>query len=92
MLLNPYSVVAAICAPVYLIYLPSLKPTDRTSTVISKLSNIDWIGAILSTGAMASFAIVFTFAGSSWTWDNARTIAMIAVFVSVNILPPTMSC
>jgi hypothetical protein len=41
---------------------------------------MDWAGFILSTAAVVSFTMVLTFAGTTWAWDDHRTIAMFVVF------------
>lgn len=71
---------AAVCAPIYILYLPSIRPTDQGLKLWSKIGNIDWIGAILSTGMIVTFCMAFTFAGTTWEWNDARTIAMFVVF------------
>ncbi|OKL64257.1 hypothetical protein UA08_00397 [Talaromyces atroroseus] len=73
-------VVAALCAPVYIFYLPSVKPGRASDTpILGKLVALDWVGFILGTRAMVSFTIALTFAGTTWSWDDGRTIATIVV-------------
>lgn len=47
---------------------------------------MDWAGFILSTGSLVSFVVVLTFAGSTWAWDDKRTIATFVVFGVLLIL------
>jgi hypothetical protein len=76
-----YSVIAAVCAPVYFLYIISMKPTPTSERgTLKTLAHMDWAGFILSTGALVSFTMVLTFAGTTWTWDDHRTIAMFVVF------------
>jgi hypothetical protein len=74
-------VVAAICAPVYILYLPSIRPSDASLTISSRIRSIDWIGIVLSTGTMVTFCMAFTFAGTAWAWNDHRTIVMFVVLV-----------
>ena len=76
---NLYSVVAAICAPIYVIYLPSSKPEESDEGTFQKFKGIDWTGVFLSVGLICTFAIVLTFAGTTWNWNDGRTIAMFVV-------------
>ncbi|KAK6078467.1 MFS drug efflux [Seiridium cupressi] len=73
-------VIAALCAPVYIYYLPRVKPTGSAETHALKiLRALDWTGFISSTGAVVSLSMVLTFAGSTWGWRDGRTIATIVV-------------
>ncbi|PQE16379.1 MFS drug efflux transporter protein [Rutstroemia sp. NJR-2017a BVV2] len=73
-------VVAAICAPVYIFYLPPVTPHGATDfPVIQKLRDLDWIGFIGGTGVAVSLTMVLTFAGSAWGWNDGRTIATFVV-------------
>ncbi|KAK8129051.1 hypothetical protein PG984_010159 [Apiospora sp. TS-2023a] len=71
-------VVAAICAPIYIFYLPPVTPngTAADSSVAQKLKAMDWVGFVGSTGAAVSLTLVLTFAGSTWGWNDGRTIAV----------------
>lgn len=40
---------------------------------------MDWAGFVLSAGAVVSFVMVLTFAGSIWSWNDNRTISMFVV-------------
>lgn len=74
------SVVAAVCAPAYIFYLPPVKPPGAPNTsVFSRLKALDWVGFIGGTGAMVSFVMALTFAGSIWAWNDSRTIATFVV-------------
>ncbi|KAK8060924.1 hypothetical protein PG996_010854 [Apiospora saccharicola] len=74
-------VVAAICAPIYIFYLPPVTPngTAADSPIAQKLKAMDWVGFVGSTGAAVSLTLVLTFAGSTWGWNDARTIAVFVV-------------
>jgi hypothetical protein len=74
------SVVAAVCAPAYIFYLPPVKPPGAPNTsVSSRLKALHWVGIIGGTGAMVSFAMALTFAGSIWAWNDSRTIVTFVV-------------
>jgi hypothetical protein len=74
------SVVAAICAPVYIFYLPPVKPHGTADLpILEKLRALDWTGFIGGTGAAVTLTMVLTFAGSSWGWNDGRTIATFVV-------------
>ncbi|KAF2846067.1 putative efflux pump antibiotic resistance protein [Plenodomus tracheiphilus IPT5] len=74
-------VIAAICAPVYIVYLPSLKPPGASSmSALKQLLAMDWVGFILSTGSLVCFVSALTFGGSTWAWSDGRTISMFVVF------------
>lgn len=47
---------------------------------------MDWAGFILSTGSLVCFVLALTFAGSTWAWDDNRTIATFVVFGVLLIL------
>lgn len=72
-------VIAAVSAPVYFIYLPSIVPAPGL-TIKSRLASIDWVGTVLNATAWALFTVVLTFAGSIWAWSDGRTIALWVVF------------
>ncbi|MCJ1478386.1 hypothetical protein MMC13_007066 [Lambiella insularis] len=78
-------VIAAISAPVYIIYLPSRQPPSDIP-FRSKLAHLDWLGFILSAGFWVSFTMVLTFAGGAWPWLDARTIVLWIVFGLLLIL------
>jgi NhaP-type Na+/H+ or K+/H+ antiporter len=74
------SVVAAICAPVYIFYLPPVKPHGTADLpILEKLRALDWTGFIGGTGVAVTLTMVLTFAGSSWGWNDGRTIATFVV-------------
>ncbi|KAH8429243.1 uncharacterized protein LDX57_006910 [Aspergillus melleus] len=74
-------VIAAICAPVYVFYLPSVKPPAASNTsVLKRLGAMDWMGFLLSSGAVVCFVMVLTFDGAGWAWDDGRSIATWVVF------------
>ncbi|KAF2802153.1 MFS general substrate transporter [Mytilinidion resinicola] len=73
-------VLAAICAPVFFLYLPSATlPQDANTSTLGKLRRMDWIGFLLSTATIVGFTLVLTFAGTAWAWSDSRTIATFVV-------------
>ena len=80
MLAETCSVIAAICAPAYIFYLPSVKPPGALdASILSRLRSLDWVGFTGGSGTVAGFTMVLTFAGSIWAWDDSRTIATFVV-------------
>jgi hypothetical protein len=72
-------VIAAFCAPIYLLYLPSIEPAPG-DTLLKKLAAMDGVGFVLSAGIVVTFTMVLTFAGAAWPWNSATTIAVFVVF------------
>ncbi|KAH8800234.1 MFS drug efflux transporter [Xylogone sp. PMI_703] len=72
-------VIGAITAPVFIFWLPQIRPVKDVS-IINRLLAVDWVGSILSFAMWSVFAFVFISAGSLWAWSDGRTIAMIVVF------------
>ncbi|KFY25267.1 hypothetical protein V493_04729 [Pseudogymnoascus sp. VKM F-4281 (FW-2241)] len=80
-------VIAALCAPVYIFYLPPVRPPGAPdTTVMRRLGGLDWVGFTASTGAMVCFTMALTFAGSIWAWGDGRTIATFVVSGVVLVL------
>jgi hypothetical protein len=74
------SVVAAVCAPIYIFCLPAVTPHGATDApMFQRLKTVDWAGTILSIGAAMSLTLVLTFAGATWSWNDGRTIATFVV-------------
>jgi hypothetical protein len=72
---------------VYLIYLPSIKPSRAPNdTTLNVLLRIDWVGFTLSAGALVTFVMAMTFGGSTWAWNDHRTIATFCVSGALIIL------
>jgi hypothetical protein len=76
-----------VCAPIYILWLPWVKPGgvhDRPA--LEKFKSLDWVGFLLATAAMVAFTMVLTFAGSTWSWNDHRTIALFVVMGVLFIL------
>jgi MFS family permease len=78
-------VVAAITAPVYILWTPSFQPSPNTAFK-TKLANLDWVGIVLNAAVYVLFLVTLTFAGSSWGWSEGRTIALWVVLGIVLIV------
>ncbi|KAL7930691.1 MFS general substrate transporter [Trichoderma chlorosporum] len=82
-------VVAAICAPIYIFCLPSIKPCKSIEGgAIRAVASFDWCGWILSTGASVCISFALTNGGNIWPWKDYRTI-MFCVFFGVLITATT---
>ena len=66
--------------PLYIILLPNL-PRRPGTTFVERLKSIDILGVLLNAGMYVSFVLFCTFGGSTWAWNDGRTIACIVVFV-----------
>lgn len=58
-------VIAAVTAPVHLIFLPSLRPI-QDQTLLQRIADLDLVGFILNAAMWTSFAMVATMAGGQW--------------------------
>lgn len=75
--------VAALCAPIYIFYLPSVKPFNSAKmNPMRAVASFDWFGWILSTGATVCLCFTLTNGGNIWPWRDYRTITF-CVFFSV---------
>lgn len=81
--INP--VIAAITAPIYLIYLPSIHP-NTTQSLRQRVAELDFVGFILCAAMWATFALAGTMSGGPWSWSDGRTISMWVVFGVVLVL------
>ena len=68
--------------PIYLFLLPFHNPS-RGMTFLEKLKRIDFIGAVLFTGAFTSSIMAISFAGAIWAWNSGNVIGL---FVCSGIL------
>jgi MFS family permease len=78
-------VVGAVVAPVYVFLLPSLHPAAE-KPLKERLLHFDWLGLFLHAAVWALFTVGFSFAGSTWAWNDGRTITIIVVWGVVWIL------
>ncbi len=71
--------IGAATAPIYLIFLPAIRPAT-TLTVRQRLLSLDYVGFAVSAAVWAAFALGLVSAGTLWAWRDARTIATLVVF------------
>ncbi|KAI0198221.1 putative MFS transporter [Astrocystis sublimbata] len=69
----------AVISPIYLFLLPSMHPRPGVP-LAKRLQSLDWLGTILSFGIYTTFALIFTFGGSTWSWTDGRMITLYVVF------------
>lgn len=68
--------IAAVFAPVYFFFLPSVAPPgSKDGSLIKRLVKMDWAGFTLSAGFLVCLVMGLTFGGDSWDWGDGRTIA-----------------
>jgi hypothetical protein len=70
---------AAVCSPIYIWLLPKFNAQPRVSG-LEKLAKVDWAGALLNALTFCLFMVALTFSGSTWTWDNPRSVAVWVIF------------
>lgn len=70
---------AALFSPVYFCILPRFNPQPDVPWR-TKLAQIDWIGAVLNAIVFTLFQVVLTFSGSTWKWNDGKTIAIWVLF------------
>ncbi|KAI1121202.1 major facilitator superfamily domain-containing protein [Nemania abortiva] len=63
----------------FLFWLPSFHPIQGV-TISKRLATVDFVGFILGAGTWVTFLLALTMAGSTWPWDDPRTIATFVVF------------
>ncbi|OAA63630.1 MFS drug efflux transporter [Niveomyces insectorum RCEF 264] len=81
-------VIGAATAPIYLFYLPSVRPPGVVAAeadgsllpVRARIARLDFVGFILSGAAWVTLALGLVSAGSEWAWSDGRTIATLTVF------------
>ena len=61
--------------PVYIFLLPSHNPRPGVS-ILSRLRDIDWTGAVLNAGAVTSLVIGISFGGGVYAWSSGQTIGL----------------
>jgi MFS family permease len=84
-------VIGALTAPVYLIFLPPLRPVEGVS-ISARLAKFDFVGLVLGAGVWAAFTIALTMAGGQWPWNDGRTIATFIVLGVVLVLYVIQQC
>ncbi|KAI9649950.1 hypothetical protein NHQ30_002535 [Ciborinia camelliae] len=77
-------VIFGILSPA-LLFIPSFQPQPGTST-LTKLKQLDWVGATLTAGIYTTFVLALTFGGVTWAWDDGRTIGTLVAFAVILIV------
>jgi len=73
-------VIFAVALPVYIFLLPLADPChDVPTPVKTRLSHVDWVGAVLMLGTLLSFTMAINFGGIMYEWSSAQEIAMFVV-------------
>ncbi|KAB5560109.1 major facilitator superfamily domain-containing protein, partial [Coniochaeta sp. 2T2.1] len=83
--------VGVVCAPVYFILLPDFRPQPGVS-LMARFKQIDYLGSLLSIGAMLCIIMAMNFGGVLWDWENARSIALFVVAGVLTILFAIQQC
>jgi hypothetical protein len=69
-------VIGALCAPVYLFWLPSDKDPRPGVGFIDRAREVDYLGAILMIGAAVSGVMAVSFGGVMYPWDSGTIIGL----------------
>ncbi|KAL6904237.1 major facilitator superfamily domain-containing protein [Trichoderma evansii] len=70
---------AALFAPIYFFIFPSFNQRKDLS-LVAKLQEIDWIGAVLNGAFFVLFMIAVTFGGSTFQWSSGSAIGLWVVW------------
>ncbi|KAJ9133710.1 MFS general substrate transporter [Pleurostoma richardsiae] len=70
--------VCGLCAPVYLLWLPSFKPraVDKVAVL---LREFDIVGTVLSIGAILTLVMAINFGGALYAWNSRQIIALFII-------------
>ncbi|KAI0478573.1 major facilitator superfamily-domain-containing protein [Xylariaceae sp. FL0804] len=67
--------VGGALAPILLFLLPSQTPSARGS-IWSRLRSIDWVGAVINSGAIVSLVMAISFGGGLYPWSSGQIIGL----------------
>lgn len=70
--------VGGVFAPVYLFLLPSFDPRGGQK-FITRFREIDYLGALLSTGTLVSVIMAINFGGTLYAWNSGQVIALFVI-------------
>ncbi|KAK3291720.1 major facilitator superfamily domain-containing protein [Chaetomium fimeti] len=80
--------VAGVCAPVYLLWIPSFKPRRGTKS-LTLMREFDIVGTVLSMGAIVTLIMATNLGGALYPWNSGQIIALFVVsfvlFISFGI-------
>lgn len=71
-------IIGAVLLPTYFIVIPHADPMPEKTTA-QKLALFDWIGTILSVGAMVTLIVAINFGGVMYPWKSGAIIALFCV-------------
>lgn len=74
--------VGAVVGPIYIILLPDFKPQSGVP-LTQRLAQIDYLGTVLSIGAMLCVIMAMNFGGVLWGWNEGESIGL---FVAAGVL------
>lgn len=77
--------VSAVAAPFFLLLLPS-NPSRINQKGIQRLTTIDFIGAVLFTGAFLTLTMAISFGGSIYAWNSGSSIVLFVVSILLWII------
>ena len=77
-------IVFGVLSPAFL-FIPTFQPQPGIPT-LTKLKQLDWVGAVLNSGLYTSFVIALTFGGTTWAWDSGKTIGTLTACVVILII------
>ena len=77
-------IIFGVLSPAFL-FIPTFQPQPGIPT-LTKLKQLDWVGAVLNAGLYTSFAIALTFGGATWAWNSGQTIGTLVACVVILIV------
>ncbi|KAH6846935.1 major facilitator superfamily domain-containing protein [Chaetomium sp. MPI-CAGE-AT-0009] len=72
--------VAGLCAPVYLLWIPSFKPRQGTNA-LTLAREFDIVGTVLSMGAIVTLIMATNLGGALYAWNSGQIIALFVVSI-----------
>ena len=70
--------IGAVCAPIYLILVPS-KDTQPGASLKSRIGKIDFVGFCILSGIFVALLMAISFGGAVYSWNSGRIIALFIV-------------
>ncbi|EED14520.1 efflux pump antibiotic resistance protein, putative [Talaromyces stipitatus ATCC 10500] len=74
--------IGGTAAPVYLFLLPGYNPRPGIG-ILTRAKELDFVGGILSAGAMTTLVMAISFGGGVYRWDSGQIIGL---FISTGVL------
>jgi MFS family permease len=66
---------AGLLSPVYFFMFPNFNPRPDHSR-LTKLKELDWVGAVLNGAVLVLFMVAVNFGGSTYPWNSSASIAL----------------